>query len=233
MRLSTVTIITTVLLLLLLPVKGALPRKLDPDEVMVQDQWGNWLVCPAPPAAQAPPIPFRFVLTLVNSPIIQPAASPTNVPIRIEHEINIGNDIRHTQLSSLKLISSSHNDGFMGVGFNSNDGNLLTGSTDSNNDSEDTTPSSRPRSRHFNLCCPSIPTPAASASSPDDPEWFDDGLELFDDEPECVDGLKDDASVAAFDSAQPVPTSEPKSKKRKATNKVSINVAATVHSTLH
>jgi len=32
----------------------------------------------------------------------------------------------------------------MGVGFNSNDGNLPTVSTDSNNDSKDMTPSSRP-----------------------------------------------------------------------------------------
>jgi len=40
---------------------------------------------------------------------------------------------------------------------------------------------------------------------------------LFDEEPEWIDGLNDDASVAAVDSSQSVPTAEPNPKKRKAT----------------
>lgn len=135
MKLSTVTAIATVLLLLLLPVKGALPQKLDPGEVMYQDQLGNWCIHPAPPAP-APLIPFRLDSSLVNSPIYQPAAIPTNVPIRIEHGIDLGIETQYTQLSSLDLNLSSHNDGFLGVGFDSDDCILPAVSTDSSNDSE-------------------------------------------------------------------------------------------------
>ena len=303
MKLSTVTTIATVLLLWLLPVMGAHPRKLDPDELFVQDANGNWIVCPAPAPAPAPAplVPFRFDSSLVNSPITQPAVIPTNVPIRIDHEIDIENDIQHAQqLSILDFYgTSSHNDRFPVAsssassrsrrrvsddGSNacnlpadtlpvasvsassrprrrrrvSDDGfdacNLPTDTLpvasssassrsrrrrrvsddgfDASNLPTDTLPVASSRSRRhvsdeFEACSfdplrQSIPSPVASASSPDDPEWFDDDHELDDDELKCVDGLKVDDSVADIDSSQPVPTTE-----------VSINVAATVHSTLH
>lgn len=239
MKLSTVTTIATVLLLWLLPVMGAHPRKLDPDEVFVQDDSGNWIVCPAAPAPPSPPaplVPFRFDSSLVNSPITQPAVIPTNVPIRIDHEIDIGNDIRHAQQLFI-LETSSRNDRFPFASVSASSRprrrrRVTDDGFDACNLPADTLPvvSSRSRRRvsdEFEACsfdplCHSIPTPVASASSPDDPEWFDDGLESDDDEPECVDGLKVDDSVAAIDSSQPVPTTE-----------VSINVAATIHLTLH
>ena len=251
MKLSTVTTIATVLLLWLLPVMGAHPRKLDPDEILVQDDSGNWIVCsaPAPPSPPAPLVPFQYGSSLVISPIIQPAASPTNVPIRIDHEIDIGNDIRHAQqLSILDFYgTSSHNDRFPVASSSAPSRSCRRVSDDGFNACNlpiDTPPvassrSHRPRvSDEFKACSfdplhHSIPNPVASAFSPDDPEWFDDGLELDDDELKCVDGLKDDTSFADIDSSQPVTTSESKSKKRKATNEVSINVTATVHSILH
>ena len=51
---------------------------------------------------------FWFNSTLVISPINQPAAFPTNLPIRIDHEIDIGNNIQHTQqLSVLDFFETS------------------------------------------------------------------------------------------------------------------------------
>jgi hypothetical protein len=239
MKLSTVTTIATVLLLWLLPVMGAHPRKLDPDELLVQDDKGNWIICPAPapPSLTAPLVPFRFDSSLVNSPITQPAVIPTNVPIRIDHEIDIENDIQHAQqLSILDFYgTSSHNDRFPVASSSASSRSRRRVSDDgfdACNLPTNTLPVASSRSRRrvsdeFEACsfdplCQSIPSPVASASSPDDPEWFDDDHELDDDELKCVDGLKVDDSVADIDSSQPVPTTE-----------VSINVAATVHSTLH
>ena len=240
MKTSAITTIATVLLLRLLPVMGAHPRKLDPDEILVKDESGDWIVCsaPAPPAPPAPLVPFRFDSSLVNSPITQQAVIPTNVPIRIDHEINIGNNIRHTQLSSLDFFESSpRNDRFPVASVSASSRprrrrRVSDDGFDACNLPADTLPvvSSRSRRRvsdEFEACSfdplhHSIPNPVASALSPDDPEWFDDGLELDDDERKCVDGLKVYDSVADIDSSQPVPTIE-----------VSINAAATVHSTLH
>lgn len=86
-----------------------------------------------------------------------------------------------------------------------------------------------------------------------EPDWIDDGLELFDDKNELfddehkqIDCFRGMCSNDAVDSSQPVPIAEPNPKKRKATAKdevsdntnerakdVSINVATSVHSALH
>ena len=268
MKPSPITTIATVLLLLLLSIKGALPWKLDPDKEIYTDESGKVHVRrplstpPAPPPASL--LPFQFDSSFVNSPIAQPTASPINAPIRIEHEIDLGIDTRYTQLSFLNLNPSRNNDMFLDVGFNSDDCKLPALLSDSSKDSEDKTLSSHPRCRHFNPCCPSILTPVVSAPPPiGEPEWFDDDeLEWIDDELEWIDGVygdatsstharglsnTDDASVAAVDSSQPVPTTQTNHKKRKATavkeevavdtnetaNEVSINVTASVHLTLH
>ena len=197
MKPSPIIAIATVLLLLLLSVKGAPPRKLDPDEEIYTDQSGKVFVrrprsTPAPPASL---IPIQFDSSFVNSPIAQPTASPINVPIRIEHEIDLGIDTRYTQLSSLNLNFSHNDERFLDVGFDSDDCKLPAVSSDSSKESEDKTLSSHPRRRHFNPYRPSILTPVDQVYGDTTSSTHARGL-----------SKEDDASVTAVDSPQPVPT---------------------------
>ena len=136
-------------------------------------------------------------------------------------------------------MSIRNTDRFLWFDFDLDDCILPDVSTDNSNEYEDTSPSSRPRCcvefdpddcklsavstdssnesevHDFDPFCHSILTlvTCTSASSNDDSERINDNLKIFGDKPECIDGLIDDASVAALDSSQSVPLSEPKSKK--------------------
>ena len=226
MKLSLAAVIATVVLLLVKGAPGAPPRKLDPDNVTLTDEYRNVSIRRSAPA-QASLLPFPFDSSNVNLPISQPVAIPIDLPIRIEHEIDLGINTGYSQFDSFEWNNRhpSGNDRFLDFGFDSDDCKLPTVSSDSDEDSNDKKHFPHPHRPHFHPCRPPLPDPVMPASSPIDK------LKWFDDEFEWIDGLygdatsstyarglcsNDDTSVAAVDSSRPIPTAKPNLKKRKA-----------------